>query len=119
MPAISNERYQCNCLTAHLSLGLHVHQDSFKFNLREVLAKLFALWPDKRFIGIPFAQFRHEFYLEASNSVAAEELAKLGMSEDDIAVALAKRKCGGCGFHVFKLLRDNPVHVHKLMNEAA
>ena len=119
MPAIHDERYQCHCLTSHLSHGLRVHKDIFTFDMEDVLRTLFALWPDRRFLGIPFAQFSRDYYLVASNMVAAHKLRARGMSDDEIVEALASRKCGGCGFHAYRLLRDSPEQVHMYLLEAA
>ncbi|TKW61648.1 MAG: hypothetical protein DI628_03200 [Blastochloris viridis] len=119
MPTLEDMRFQCHCLTSHLSHGMRLHEDIFTFEMKSILRKLFTMWPDRRFIGIPFAQYR-DYYLEASNAVATERLRARGMNETDIADALAKRKCGGCGFHSYRMLRDEPetVHLHMLQEAA-
>jgi len=120
MPAFHDERRQCHCLTAHLSHGLRVHEDIYTFATKDILRKLFALWPNQAFIGIPFQQFVKDYYLKASNEIAAEDLRKRGMKEQEVTEALAKRICGGCGFATYKLLRDEPETVHLyLLQEAA
>jgi hypothetical protein len=43
-----------------------------------------------------------------------------GFSGDEIKEAIARRMCGGCGFHAYRELRDNPHILDKLeMKEAA
>lgn len=116
----STKAYTCHCLKAHVS-ALHLLQaeDIFTFNHEEVLRHMLAKWPDRRFHNVGFEAFR-VFYLEASNEIATRNMEAAGFSRDEMKEAIARRMCGGCGFHAYRELRDNPHILDKLeIREAA